>query len=158
MTAAVSCRRRRFSAGLRRPAAAVMLVARIVAAAVTVGPAAAAPPAADRFQAARERMVREDIAGGGVRDPRVLESMRLTPRHEFVSGPQRPLAYFDMALSIGESQTISGPFVVAYMTEKLEPKPTDRVLEIGTGSGYQAAVLSPLVGTVYTIEINRTLG
>ncbi|MFO0423092.1 MAG: protein-L-isoaspartate(D-aspartate) O-methyltransferase, partial [Planctomycetia bacterium] len=113
---------------------------------------------AEEFDAARERMVRDDIAGGGVTDPRVLASMRATPRHEFVAAPQRPLAYFDMALPIGEAQTISGPFVVAYMTEKLEPKPTDRVLEIGTGSGYQAAVLSPLVERVYSIEINEPLG
>jgi len=118
----------------------------------------AAPPTADRLAETRERMVRDDIAGGGVTDPRVLESMRLVPRHEFLSAAQRPSAYFDMALPIGDSQTISGPFVVAYMTEKLEPKPTDRVLEIGTGSGYQAAVLSPLVGMVYSIEISRSLG
>ena len=113
---------------------------------------------AEEYDAARERMVRDDIAGGGVTDPRVLASMRATLRHEFVAAPQRPLAYFDMALPIGESQTISGPFVVAYMTEKLEPKPTDRVLEIGTGSGYQAAVLAPLVERVYSIEINEPLG
>jgi protein-L-isoaspartate(D-aspartate) O-methyltransferase len=103
-------------------------------------------------------MVRDDIAAGGVVDPRVLEALRLTPRHEFVPAAQRHLAYFDMSLPIGEAQTISGPFVVAYMTEKLEPKPTDRVLEIGTGSGYQAAVLSPLVGMVYSIEIHEPLG
>lgn len=133
-------------------------VACCLLAAATVTPIRAAPPSADRFTEARERMVRDDIAGGGVTDARVLESMRMVPRHEFVAAPQRPLAYFDMALPIGESQTISGPFVVAYMTEKLEPKPTDRVLEIGTGSGYQAAVLSPLVGMVYSIEINRPLG
>ena len=113
---------------------------------------------ADRWSSARERMVREDIAGGGVRDPRVLQSMIRTPRHEFVPPAQRPLAYFDMALPIGGAQTISGPFVVAFMTEKLDPKPTDRVLEIGTGSGYQAAVLSPLVRTVYSIEIDEDLG
>ena len=118
----------------------------------------AAPPAVDRFAEARERMVRDDIAGGGVTDPRVLESMRLVPRHEFLGTPQRPFAYYDMALPIGASQTISGPFVVAYMTEKLEPQPNDRVLEIGTGSGYQAAVLSPLVGMVYSIEISPLLG
>ena len=112
----------------------------------------------DRYANARERMVREDIAASGVTDTRVLESMRLTPRHEFVAASQRPLAYFDMSLPIGERQTISGPFVVAYMTEQLDPKPTDRVLEIGTGSGYQAAVLSPLVGTVYSIEIHEALG
>ena len=113
---------------------------------------------AERYAAAREKMVQDDIAGGGVSDARVLQSMRSVPRHEFVPGPQRASAYFDMSLPIGEAQTISGAFVVAYMTEKLEPKPTDRVLEIGTGSGYQAAVLSPLVQTVYSIEINKTLG
>ena len=113
---------------------------------------------ADRYAEARERMVREDIAASGVTDARVLESMRLTPRHEFVPPAQRPLAYFDMSLPIGRRQTISGPFVVAYMTEKLDPRPTDRVLEIGTGSGYQAAVLAPLVGMVYSIEIEETLG
>lgn len=117
-----------------------------------------AAEATDRYAAARHRMVREDIAGSGVTDARVLESMRLTRRHEFVPTIQRPLAYFDMSLPIGQRQTISGPFVVAYMTEKLEPHPTDRVLEIGTGSGYQAAVLSPLVGMVYSIEIDATLG
>jgi protein-L-isoaspartate(D-aspartate) O-methyltransferase len=79
--------------------------------------------------------------------------MRSTPRHEFVLGKWKSQAYFDAALPIGESQTISPPYVVAYMTEKLEPQPSDRVLEIGTGSGYQAAVLSPLVKEVYTIEI-----
>jgi protein-L-isoaspartate(D-aspartate) O-methyltransferase len=121
-------------------------------------PVRGAPPVTDRFEAARERMVRDDIAGGGVTDPRVLESMRLVPRHEFVAAQQRPYAYFDMAMPIGAAQTISGPFVVAYMTEKLEPRPTDRVLEIGTGSGYQAAVLSSLVGMVYSIEISRMLG
>ncbi len=125
---------------------------------VATGLAAAADPSADRFAAARERMVRDDIAAGGVVDPRVLEAMRLTPRHEFVPAAQRSLAYFDMSLPIGEAQTISGPFVVAYMTEKLEPKPTDRLLEIGTGSGYQAAVLAPLVRMVYSIEIQEPLG
>ncbi len=128
----------------------------IVTALFMAGTAFSAP--ADPYAAARERMVRDDIAGGGVTDARVLESMRITPRHEFVTASQRPLAYFDMSLPIGEAQTISGPFVVAYMTEKLEPKPTDRVLEIGTGSGYQAAVLAPLVGMVYSIEIQQELG
>ncbi|MFM8378151.1 MAG: protein-L-isoaspartate(D-aspartate) O-methyltransferase [Planctomycetia bacterium] len=132
-------------------------------AALAAGVAAAQPPGGvrarpDPFVAARDRMVRDDIVAGGVTDERVVEAMRATPRHEFVPGPQRNLAYFDMSLPIGEAQTISGPFVVAYMTEKLEPKPADRVLEIGTGSGYQAAVLAPLVGTVYSIEINEKLG
>jgi protein-L-isoaspartate(D-aspartate) O-methyltransferase len=123
----------------------------LLAAAVPV--LAAAEPSAE----ARERMVRDDIAAGGVVDPRVLESMRTTPRHEFVPPALRPRAYVDMALPIGEAQTISGPFVVAAMTEQLEPQPGDRVLEIGTGSGYQAAVLAPLVDSVYSIEIKQPL-
>ena len=125
------------------------IVVQMVLTTAVLLPAEATAAAPDPTAVARERMVRDDIAAGGVTDARVLESMRLTPRHEFVPAAQRPLAYFDMALPIGEAQTISGPFVVAYMTEKLDPKPTDRVLEIGTGSGYQAAVLSPLVGMVY---------
>lgn len=136
----------------------VVLAAALASGVVHAQPPAAGRPKADPFAAARERMVRDDIAAGGVTDERVLAAMRATPRHEFVPGPQRNLAYFDMSLPIGEAQTISGPFVVAYMTEKLEPKPTDKVLEIGTGSGYQAAVLSPLVRAVYSIEINETLG
>ena len=106
----------------------------------------------------RDRMVREVLEPGGIRDPRVLQSMRTTPRHEFVQPQQRALAYVDMALPIGESQTISGIFVVAYMTEQLQPEASDRVLEIGTGSGYQAAVLAPLVDEVYSIEIHEPLG
>jgi protein-L-isoaspartate(D-aspartate) O-methyltransferase len=107
---------------------------------------------------ARNRMVDEDIVGAGVKDPRVIEAARNTPRHEFIPTGQRHLAYIDMALPIGEGQTISPPFVVAYMTEQLDPQPTDKVLEIGTGSGYQAAILSPLVKAVYSIEIVEPLG
>ena len=140
---------------MREQAAIVVQMALTTAVLLPAEATAAAP---DPTAVARERMVRDDIAAGGVTDARVLESMRLTPRHEFVPAAQRPLAYFDMALPIGEAQTISGPFVVAYMTEKLDPKPTDRVLEIGTSSGYQAAVLSPLVGMVYSIEIHQELG
>jgi protein-L-isoaspartate(D-aspartate) O-methyltransferase len=83
--------------------------------------------------------------------------MRDTPRHEFVPKNQRPYAYLDMALPIGDAQTISPPFIVAYMTQEIDPQSTDRVLEIGTGSGYQAAILSPLVDEVYTIEIVEAL-
>ena len=88
----------------------------------------------------------------------VLKSVMRVPRAQFVSKEYRHYAYLDFALPIGEGQTISPPFVVAYMTETLDPQPTDRVLEIGTGSGYQAAVLSDLVADVYTIEIVRPLG
>jgi protein-L-isoaspartate(D-aspartate) O-methyltransferase len=103
-------------------------------------------------------MVQEVLVSGGIRDERVLESMRQTPRHLFVARQYRPQAYFDMSLPIGQQQTISSPFIVAFMTECLSPQPADRVLEIGTGSGYQAAVLSPLVQHVYTIEIVESLG
>lgn len=132
----------------------------VVIAVAAVGAAAAAPTTAsavDDYAAARERMVREELVAGGVADPRVLESMRNTPRHEFLPPALRSKAYIDMALPIGSGQTISGVHVVASMTERLEPQPGDRVLEIGTGSGYQAAVLSPLVGTVYSIEIHKPL-
>ncbi len=103
-------------------------------------------------------MVNDEIVAVGVKNKRVIEAMRDTPRHEFVPLGQRKNAYYDMALPIGESQTISSPFIVAYMTEAIDPQPTDKVLEIGTGSGYQAAVLSPLVAEVYTIEIVAALG
>jgi protein-L-isoaspartate(D-aspartate) O-methyltransferase len=112
----------------------------------------------DPFHAARERMVSEYIEREGIRNPRVLVAMRTTPRHEFVPLAMRHYAYHDAALSIGHQQTISPPYIVAYMTEAIDPQPTDVVLEIGTGSGYQAAVLSPLVKTVYTIEIVESLG
>ncbi|QDT02772.1 Protein-L-isoaspartate O-methyltransferase [Rubripirellula lacrimiformis] len=114
--------------------------------------------AADPYAAARDRLVRERVASAGVTDARVLDSIRTTPRHEFVPVSQRERAYFDMALPIGSSQTISSPFIVASMTEALDPQATDKVLEIGTGSGYQAAVLSPLVEHVYSIEIVQELG
>lgn len=107
----------------------------------------------------REQMVQSEIIGAGVKNERVIDSIRKTPRHEFVpSAADKPLAYYDMALPIGHGQTISSPFIVAYMTEQLDPQPTDKVLEIGTGSGYQAAVLSPLVAEVYSIEIVAPLG
>jgi protein-L-isoaspartate(D-aspartate) O-methyltransferase len=110
------------------------------------------------YTTARNRLVDADIVAAGVTNPRVIEAMRKTPRHEFVPLAERSQAYYDMALPIGSSQTISSPFTVAYMTEQLDPQPTDKVLEIGTGSGYQAAVLSGLVKDVYTIEIVEALG
>lgn len=114
--------------------------------------------ARDPFEAARNHLVETAIIANGVKDPRVIQSSRETLRHEFISPALRNQAYYDMALPIGEDQTISSPFIVAYMTESLEPKPTDKVLEIGTGSGYQAAILSPLVKDVYSIEIKEVLG
>ncbi|MCU0875546.1 MAG: protein-L-isoaspartate(D-aspartate) O-methyltransferase [Pirellulaceae bacterium] len=111
-----------------------------------------------RWVDARLRMVREEVAGAGVTDERVLAALRETPRHLFVPAAQQRFAYFDMALPIGGGQTISPPFVVASMTQALNPQPADKVLEIGTGSGYQAAVLSHLVAEVYSIEIVESLG
>src|SRR5258706_16258786 len=90
--------------------------------------------------------------------PRVRQAMAGVPRHRFVPPAQQGSAYANRPLPIGEGQTISQPFVVALMTELLDPKPTDRVLEVGTGSGYQAAVLAELVAKVYTIEIVEALG
>jgi protein-L-isoaspartate(D-aspartate) O-methyltransferase len=93
----------------------------------------------------------------GIRNPRVLDAMNRVPRHEFVPEAARGQAYADAPLPIGHGQTISQPFIVAFMTEQLDPQPADRVLEIGTGSGYQAAVLSLLVKEVFTIEIVEPL-
>jgi len=112
---------------------------------------------ADHWAQSRARMVREQIEARGVVDPRVLEAMRRVPRHELVPADVRAHAYADGPLPIGYGQTISQPYIVAYMTEQLRLEPQDRVLEIGTGSGYQAAVLSELCAEVYTIEIVEQL-
>jgi protein-L-isoaspartate(D-aspartate) O-methyltransferase len=116
---------------------------------------AAAGPA-DR-QAERDAMVASQIAGRDVRDARVLDAMRTVPRHRFVPGEVAARAYDDSPLPIGEEQTISQPYVVAKMTELLRLKPTDRVFELGTGSGYQAAVASRLCAHVWSVEIHSTL-
>ena len=108
---------------------------------------------ADPYAAERERMVRDDIAERGVKSEEVLRAMRSTPRHEFVPRPMRAAAYADQPLPIGHNATISQPYIVALMTELLEAAKEHRVLEIGTGSGYQAAVLTQVAGEVYTIEI-----
>ena len=101
----------------------------------------------------RENMVSRQIEARGVRDPRVLAAMRRVPRHEFIPAAQRALAYRDGPLPIGYGQTISQPYIVAVMTELAKLKPGDRVLEIGTGSGYQAAVLAAVGAEVYSIEL-----
>ncbi len=106
----------------------------------------------------RERMVREQIAARGVRDPRVLAALSRVPRHELVPEELRVRAYEDRPLPIGHDQTISQPYVVAYMTEQLELAGDERVLEIVTGSGYQAAVLAELAREVFSIEIVAALG
>ncbi len=105
----------------------------------------------------RERMVRDQIERRGVRDKRVLAAMRAVPRELFVDREDREYAFHDGPLSIGNGQTISQPYIVAYMTEMLAIGSANRVLEIGTGSGYQTAVLAELAAEVYTIEIVEEL-
>ena len=103
-------------------------------------------------------MVEDQIERRGVKDPLVLEAMRAVPRHLFVPENQQNKAYKDYPLPIGYGQTISQPYIVAYMTELMELKGGERVLEIGTGSGYQAAILAAITDQVYTVEIIRELG
>lgn len=110
------------------------------------------------YKAQREKMVEDQIINRGITSPSVINAMRSVPRHEFVPESHRHLAYTDSPVPIGFNQTISQPYIVAYMTEKLEIKKDFKVLEIGTGSGYQAAILSRLAKTVHTIEIVKPLG
>src|SRR5262245_36459852 len=110
------------------------------------------------FERWRNGLVDDVLVRQGITDPRVIQAMRTTLRHEFVPLEHRPKSYYDMGLPIGSGQTISSPLIVSQMTQALKPQATDKVLEIGTGSGYQAAVLSPLVKDVYTIEIVSALG
>jgi protein-L-isoaspartate(D-aspartate) O-methyltransferase len=109
------------------------------------------------FEEQRARMVKTQIEPRGVRDRRVLDAMGTVPRHRFVPEAMRSASYQDGPLSIGSGQTISQPYIVAFMTEAAEVGPEDRVLEIGTGSGYQAAVLAELASEVYSIEVVRAL-
>jgi len=118
---------------------------------------AAAAPAPDPFTVQRLRMVDTQIAARGVTDPLVLQAMRKVPRHLFVERRYWDAAYGDHPLPIGFGQTISQPYIVALMTEKVQVRPGTRVLEIGTGSGYQAAVLAEITDHVYTIEIIEPL-
>jgi len=109
------------------------------------------------FAAQRQRMVDQQLKGRGIQDKRVLAAMAKVPREEFIPVDARADAYEDGPLPIGYDQTISQPYIVAFMTEQLRPKSSDRVLEIGSGSGYQAAVLAELVADVYTIDIIEPL-
>ncbi len=153
MTLHSRCREQRRISGARLPLA---LAAGLLLAAQGQGPGCT-PPAnnagADRYQELRAAMVKDQIAARGITDPAVLAAMNQIPRHEFVPADVRALAYTDQPLPIGHGQTISQPYIVAFMTQALELKPGDKVLEIGTGSGYQAAVLAGIAAQVYSIEI-----
>ena len=105
------------------------------------------------FRQAREQMVSEQIERRGIADPATLQAMRQVPRHQFVAGGMASLAYADRPLPIGHGQTISQPYMVAYMTQVVAPGPGKRILEIGTGSGYQAAILAATGAEVFSIEI-----
>jgi protein-L-isoaspartate(D-aspartate) O-methyltransferase len=107
----------------------------------------------DQYKAERERMVEHQIRSRGVNDPKVLDALRTVPREEFVSSSQRDYAYSDGPLPIGKGQTISQPYIVAYMTELLELAGDETVLELGTGCGYQTAILAEIAAHVYTIEV-----
>lgn len=111
----------------------------------------------DKFIKAREEMVREQIIARGIQDANTLKAMRKVPRHEFVLPQYIKYAYEDTPLPIEDEQTISQPYIVALMTELIKPRKGMKVLEVGTGSGYQAAILAEIVDTVYTIEILPTL-
>lgn len=116
------------------------------------------PLSQDAYKEKREKMVKQQIERRGVKDPAVLRAMRTVERHRFVPSGSASEAYDDGPMPIGYGQTISQPFIVAYMTEVIRPRPEHKVLEIGTGSGYQAAVLAHIVKEVYTIEIVPQLG
>lgn len=105
----------------------------------------------------RQQMVEDQIVSRGISDPRVLAAMRKVERHMFVPAALQKIAYADEPLPIGHGQTISQPYIVAYMTEALKLTPDDRVLEIGAGSGYQAAILAEITKKVYTIEVVEPL-
>ena len=111
----------------------------------------------DTFDAKRQEMISHQIKNRGITDGKVLEAMEKVRRHLFVPDALRGMAYEDRPLPIGHDQTISQPYIVAYMTQAARPRPDDRVLEIGTGSGYQAAILAEIVKEVYTIEIIKPL-
>jgi len=119
---------------------------------LAIGPDGSRVPA-QNFEEERRRMVTQQIERRGISDKRVLEAMREVPRHEFVPTAARTRSYSDQPLPIGFGQTISQPYIVAFMLEHLSLRSTDRVLDVGTGSGYQAAVLSKLVAQVFSLEI-----
>jgi protein-L-isoaspartate(D-aspartate) O-methyltransferase len=150
---------------MRSVAILLLLVLTVAATAVALGqsdtpeppPDVAPPPGEETYERRRNRLVEQSIAGRGISDEAVIRAMRTVPRHEFVPPSRVGVAYQDRPLPIGHGQTISQPYIVAYMTEILDVDADDTVLEVGTGSGYQAAVLAEIVNQVYTVEIIEPL-
>jgi protein-L-isoaspartate(D-aspartate) O-methyltransferase len=134
-----------------------MVLAGAIVSLMACGASMAPERSEQEMDEARRRMVDEQLRGRDIRDARVLEAMARVERHRFVPEGARPSAYDDHPLAIGHGQTISQPYIVAFMSQALEIRPTDKVLEIGTGSGYQAAILGELAREVYTIEIVEPL-
>ena len=134
-----------------------LLAAVLLAVVFLLAGPARAEDESETYRKARGRMVRSQIAARGVKDSRVLAAMRSVPRHMFVPDRYQEQSYEDYPLPIGLGQTISQPYIVAFMTELLKLGPDDRVFELGTGSGYQAAVASRVAGTIYTMEIYEAL-
>jgi protein-L-isoaspartate(D-aspartate) O-methyltransferase len=129
----------------------------LAAALLVAGGCGQKAPLASDLAAQRQQMVQQQLVTRGINDARVLAAMTKVPREEFVPPDLHTASYEDGPLPIGYGQTISQPYIVAFMTEQLRPKPSDRVLEVGTGSGYQAAILAELVSEVYSIEIIEPL-
>ncbi|WP_337173839.1 protein-L-isoaspartate(D-aspartate) O-methyltransferase [Paludisphaera sp.] len=139
-------------------AASVVMHAILGALASSGAQEAAKPANEDPTARPRARMVQRHLVERGIKDPRVLDAFRTVPRHKFLAPGTDRQAYDDESIPIGEGQTITPPYDVAFMTEVLDPKPDDVVYEVGTGSGYQSAILSRLVKEVYSVEIHRPLG
>ena len=137
-----------------RPGAVVAVAVAALAGAVFGGD----DPKADPTAPARNKLVQHHLIERGIKDPKVLDAFRVVPRHRFLPPESRRLAYDDESIPIGEGQTSTPPFDMAFMTEVLGLKPTDRVYEVGTGCGYQAAILSRIVKEVFSVEIHRPLG
>lgn len=129
----------------------------LAVAALTATACGQQPSASPDFAAQRRQMLQQQLVTRGITDVRVLAAMAKVPREEFVPAEWRATSYQDGPLSIGYAQTISQPYIVAFMTEQLRSKPTDRILEVGTGSGYQAAILAELASEVYSVEIVEPL-
>jgi protein-L-isoaspartate(D-aspartate) O-methyltransferase len=145
----------RIQGAFERGAACLLIAVALVAPSRAQNEKKATP---DLYAAARNKMVQVHLVERGIKDPRVLDAFRTVPRHSFLLPGSTRLAYEDESIPIGEGQTITPPYDVAFMTEVLAPKPTDKVFEVGTGSGYQAAILSRLVRDVYSVEIKKPLG